>query len=154
MSSDPYIFKTDTLPSDERYLPPLANGLLGWRVFGDKMYMGGVYNGEAGECHRADLPCPLAARLKLEEPGRHCYSLDTHTGKLAHSLLPYCTCFVSLLASLGCGCSVCLCWTCACVHCPVWMLYTLSCQITSCSLLPRILSHFTELLYVILCHAM
>ncbi|KAJ8352226.1 hypothetical protein SKAU_G00237020 [Synaphobranchus kaupii] len=68
MTSDPYIFATDTLPSDERFLPPMANGLLGWRVFSDKMHMGGVYSGEAGACHRADLPCPLAVRLKLEEP--------------------------------------------------------------------------------------
>uniref|UniRef100_A0A3Q4HDF7 Protein-glucosylgalactosylhydroxylysine glucosidase n=1 Tax=Neolamprologus brichardi TaxID=32507 RepID=A0A3Q4HDF7_NEOBR len=29
--SDPYIFTTDTLPSDLRFLPPLANGHLGWR---------------------------------------------------------------------------------------------------------------------------
>ncbi|XP_064169079.1 protein-glucosylgalactosylhydroxylysine glucosidase isoform X2 [Anguilla rostrata] len=86
MTSDPYIFSTDTLPSDERFLPPLANGLLGWRVFGDRMHMGGVYNGEAGECHRADLPCPMAVRLKLEEPGRHAYSLDTHTGIFSHTV--------------------------------------------------------------------
>ncbi|XP_061077729.1 protein-glucosylgalactosylhydroxylysine glucosidase isoform X1 [Conger conger] len=86
MTSDPYIFETEALPSDERFLPPLANGLLGWRVFGDRMHMGGVYNGEAGECHRADLPCPLAVRMKLEETGKHTYSLDTHTGIFSHTV--------------------------------------------------------------------
>lgn len=86
MSSDAYVFSTDTLPSDDRFLPPLANGLLGWRVFSDRMHMGGIYNGEAGECHRADLPCPLAVRMKLEEPGTDNYSLDTRSGVFSHSM--------------------------------------------------------------------
>ncbi|KAF3854906.1 hypothetical protein F7725_022961 [Dissostichus mawsoni] len=60
---DPYIFSTDTLPSDRRFLPPLANGLLGWRVYNNIMHIGGVYNGEGGRCHRADVPCPLAVRV-------------------------------------------------------------------------------------------
>ncbi|XP_013981556.1 protein-glucosylgalactosylhydroxylysine glucosidase isoform X1 [Salmo salar] len=89
--ADPYIFTTDLLPLDPRFLPPLANGLLGWRVYGDIMHMGGVYNGEGGDCHRANLPCPLAVRMDLDEvekAGRlqHSYSLDTHTGIFTHSL--------------------------------------------------------------------
>lgn len=80
--SDPYIFSTDTLPSDLRFLPPLANGLLGWRVYNNIMHMGGVYNGEGGRCHRADVPCPLAVKVETEEAARHSYSLDTHTGSL------------------------------------------------------------------------
>lgn len=80
---DPYIFSTDTLPADRRFLPPLANGLLGWRVYSDTMHMGGVYNGEAGRCHRADVPCPLATEVGMEEeePVQHAYTLDTHTGE-------------------------------------------------------------------------
>lgn len=81
MTSDPYLFSTDTLPTDRRFLPPLANGLLGWRVYSDIMHVGGVYNGEGGTCHRADVPCPLAVELDLGvEPVQHTYTLDTHSG--------------------------------------------------------------------------
>ncbi|KAK2834693.1 hypothetical protein Q7C36_015394 [Tachysurus vachellii] len=85
-SADPYIFSTYSLPSDHRFLPPLTNGTLGWRVFGKIMHMGGVYNGQVGACHRADIPCPLAVRMKVKE-GKHMYSLDTHSGIFTHSLL-------------------------------------------------------------------
>lgn len=81
--SDPYIFTTYTLPSNLRFLPPLANGHLGWRVYNNIMHMGGVYNGEGGRCHRADVPCPLAVKVELEEPVQHTYSLDTHKGRLS-----------------------------------------------------------------------
>ncbi|XP_034542522.1 protein-glucosylgalactosylhydroxylysine glucosidase [Notolabrus celidotus] len=84
--SDPYIFSTDTLPGDLRFLPPLANGLLGWRVYNNIMHMGGVYNGEGGRCHRADVPCPLAVKVEMVEPAQHTYSLDTHTGVFTHTL--------------------------------------------------------------------
>lgn len=84
--SDPYIFSTDTLPTDRRFLPPLANGLLGWRVYNSIMHMGGVYNGEGGQCHRADVPCPLAVEVQTDDPAQHTYSLDTHTGVFAHTL--------------------------------------------------------------------
>ncbi|KAF7659857.1 hypothetical protein LDENG_00292130 [Lucifuga dentata] len=86
LESDPYIFSTNILPSDPRYLPPLANGLLGWRVYNTIMHMGGVYNGEGGRCHRADVPCPLAVTVETEEPTVHTYSLDTHTGVFTHTL--------------------------------------------------------------------
>ncbi|KAM3609247.1 uncharacterized protein V6R79_011816 [Siganus canaliculatus] len=84
--SDPYIFSTNTLPADRRFLPPLANGLLGWRVFNSIMHMGGVYNGQGGRCHRADIPCPLAVEVGVDEPAQHTYTLDTHTGIFTHSL--------------------------------------------------------------------
>lgn len=83
--SDPYVFTTDTLPTDLRFLPPLANGLLGWRVYNNIMHMGGVYNGEGGRCHRADVPCPLAVKIEVEEPAQHTYSLDTGKGDLCLS---------------------------------------------------------------------
>ncbi|XP_060770456.1 protein-glucosylgalactosylhydroxylysine glucosidase isoform X1 [Neoarius graeffei] len=85
-SADPYIFSTHLLPSDHRFLPPLTNGTLGWRVFEKIMHEGGVYNGELGACHRADIPCPLAVRMNVEE-GKHTYSLDAHTGIFTHSVL-------------------------------------------------------------------
>lgn len=77
---DPYIFTSNSLPSDPRFLPPLANGLLGWRVYNNIMHMGGVYNGEGGHCHRADVPCPLAVKVETEDPAQHSYTLDAHTG--------------------------------------------------------------------------
>nr|XP_057931529.1 protein-glucosylgalactosylhydroxylysine glucosidase isoform X2 [Doryrhamphus excisus] len=86
MSTDPYTFSSDSLPSDLRFLPPLANGLLGWRVYNDVFHMGRVYNGEGGECHRADVPCPLAVTVEMEEGGEDSYSLDTHTGVFSHTL--------------------------------------------------------------------
>ncbi|KAF5908280.1 Protein-glucosylgalactosylhydroxylysine glucosidase, partial [Clarias magur] len=84
-SDDPYVFSSDSLPSDHRFLPPLTNGTLGWRVFGKMMHKGGVYNGEVGACHRADLPCPLAVRMNVEE-GNHTYSLDARAGMFTHSI--------------------------------------------------------------------
>lgn len=78
--SDLYVFSADSLPADPRFLPPLANGLLGWRVYDGVMHMGGVYNGEGGRCHRADVPCPLAVEVKLEEPVQQEYALDARSG--------------------------------------------------------------------------
>ncbi|KAJ3595880.1 hypothetical protein NHX12_002292 [Muraenolepis orangiensis] len=84
---DPYIFTTNTLPNDPRFLPPLANGLLGWRVYNNIMHMGSVYNGEGGRCHRADIPCPLSVTMEMEEPMHaQTYSLDTRTGVFTHTL--------------------------------------------------------------------
>ncbi|KAL0968837.1 hypothetical protein UPYG_G00272530 [Umbra pygmaea] len=89
--ADPYIFTTDLLPSDPRFMPPLANGLVGWQVYSDIMHMGGVYNGEGGDCHRANLPCPLAVRMEIEHDEmaghlQHSYTLDTHIGIFSHTL--------------------------------------------------------------------
>lgn len=81
MTSDPdYIFRANFLPSDPRFMPPLANGLLGWRVFDSMMHMGGVYNGEGGNCHRGNIPCPLAVQVKTAGMGEHMYELDMHKG--------------------------------------------------------------------------
>ncbi|XP_051545366.1 protein-glucosylgalactosylhydroxylysine glucosidase isoform X2 [Myxocyprinus asiaticus] len=90
MTSDPvdlYIFTSDTLPSDPRFMPPLTNGLLGWSVFNRVMHMGGVYNGEGGACHRANIPCPLAVQMKTEEVGQHMYKLDMRSGIFSHTIV-------------------------------------------------------------------
>uniref|UniRef100_A0A8C5FN89 Protein-glucosylgalactosylhydroxylysine glucosidase n=1 Tax=Gadus morhua TaxID=8049 RepID=A0A8C5FN89_GADMO len=84
--SDPYIFTSNTLPRDSRFLPPLANGLLGWRVYHSIMHMGSVYNGEGGDCHRADVPCPLSVTMEMEDPVQQSYSLNTHTGVFTHTI--------------------------------------------------------------------
>ncbi|KAM9376474.1 protein-glucosylgalactosylhydroxylysine glucosidase [Pholidichthys leucotaenia] len=85
LNLDPYIFTTDMLPSDLRFLPPLANGLLGWKVYNNIMHVGGIYNGEGGRCHRADVPCPSAVKVEMEEPVQHAYSLNTRTGIFTHT---------------------------------------------------------------------
>lgn len=87
--SDPFIFSADSLPADPRFLPPLANGLLGWRVYNTVMHVGGVYSGEGGRCHRADVPCPLAVEVKMEEAARQEYTLDARKG---HPPVPQRTC--------------------------------------------------------------
>ncbi|XP_077596971.1 protein-glucosylgalactosylhydroxylysine glucosidase [Stigmatopora nigra] len=86
MSVDPYTFISDSLPADHRFLPPLANGLLGWKVYNNTMHMGGVYNGGQGQCHRADVPCPFAVTVETEEAGKDSYSLDTNIGVFTHTL--------------------------------------------------------------------
>lgn len=86
-TSDPYVFTSDAMPPDPRFAPPLANGLLGWRVYSGIMHMGGVYNGEGGRCHRADIPCPLSVALETDKPAQHTYSLDARAGIFTHTLL-------------------------------------------------------------------
>ncbi|TRY97056.1 hypothetical protein DNTS_001462 [Danionella cerebrum] len=81
-----YIFTSDSLPADPRYMPPLANGLLGFRVFDPVMHMGGVYNGEGGACHRANIPCPLAVQMKTPQNGKHLYELNMRQGMFSHTV--------------------------------------------------------------------
>ncbi|XP_041075163.1 protein-glucosylgalactosylhydroxylysine glucosidase [Polyodon spathula] len=86
--NDPYHFSSDTLPSDPRFMATVANGFVGTRVFGDVMHVGGVYSGGVGVCHRADVPSPLAVRVRLdrtESSGlRQRYTLDTRAGWFTH----------------------------------------------------------------------
>ena len=37
-------------------MPSLANGNLGFTIYGDSIYMNGIYNGEAGNSRRARIP--------------------------------------------------------------------------------------------------
>ncbi|XP_069037660.1 protein-glucosylgalactosylhydroxylysine glucosidase isoform X2 [Lepisosteus oculatus] len=87
---DPYVFTADSLPSDPRFLATVANGYLGTRAFGSVLHVGGIYNGLAGACHRADVPSPLAVQLELPQAGtgppRHSYTLDTRRGVFSHCL--------------------------------------------------------------------
>ncbi|RXM30030.1 Acid trehalase-like protein 1 [Acipenser ruthenus] len=86
---DPYLFTSDTLPSDPRFMATVANGFVGTRVFGDVMHVGGVYSGGVGVCHRADVPSPLAVRVRLDRADssglRQQYTLDTRAGWFTHS---------------------------------------------------------------------
>jgi hypothetical protein len=61
------------LPDDEKLLPALANGHIGFTVFGRSVYMNGLYNGEKGFSHRASIP--NYANIKIEENSHdHCFS--------------------------------------------------------------------------------
>ena len=44
------------LPTDEKLLPTLSNGHLGFTLFSDSIYMNGLYNGKGGLSHRARIP--------------------------------------------------------------------------------------------------
>ncbi|XP_021701920.1 protein-glucosylgalactosylhydroxylysine glucosidase isoform X2 [Aedes aegypti] len=61
--------KTTTMMSqsanDEELLPTLANGHLGFTVFGDAIYMNGLYNGHRGLSHRARIANIANIRLSF-----------------------------------------------------------------------------------------
>ncbi|KAH8266659.1 hypothetical protein KR018_007971, partial [Drosophila ironensis] len=45
-----------SLPSDLNFMPTLGNGHLGYTVYGDAIFMNGVYNGPGGNSKRARIP--------------------------------------------------------------------------------------------------
>ncbi|XP_053575935.1 protein-glucosylgalactosylhydroxylysine glucosidase [Bombina bombina] len=87
-NNEPWIFITDSLPSDPRLMATVANGYLGSRVFSDVLHVNGVYNGSVGDCHRADVPSPLNVRLcpAKEEIISEKFLLNTKTGTFNHIL--------------------------------------------------------------------
>ncbi|XP_051778005.1 protein-glucosylgalactosylhydroxylysine glucosidase isoform X2 [Erpetoichthys calabaricus] len=90
MTEDDYIFTSDKLPSDPRYMATVSNGFVGTRVFDELIHVNGVYNGGLGDCHRANIPSPLAVRINMNEISqedlKHSYTLDTHAGWFTHTL--------------------------------------------------------------------
>ncbi|XP_055640447.1 protein-glucosylgalactosylhydroxylysine glucosidase-like [Toxorhynchites rutilus septentrionalis] len=61
---------SDCPPSaDERLLPTLANGHLGFTVFEDAIYMNGLYNGHRGLSHRAKIANVANLRLAVTDDG-------------------------------------------------------------------------------------
>ncbi|XP_043068693.1 protein-glucosylgalactosylhydroxylysine glucosidase [Drosophila bipectinata] len=52
----PYLLQTYSLPSDLNFMPTLGNGHLGYTVYGDAIFMNGVYNGAGGNSKRARIP--------------------------------------------------------------------------------------------------
>ncbi|XP_023301582.2 protein-glucosylgalactosylhydroxylysine glucosidase [Lucilia cuprina] len=51
-----FLLKPNSLPDDLNFMPSLSNGHLGFTVFGDSIYINGVYNGYKGNSRRARLP--------------------------------------------------------------------------------------------------
>ncbi|NWQ83473.1 PGGHG glucosidase, partial [Columbina picui] len=81
VSGDPAVFSATALPADPRLLPTLTNACLGTQLYRDVLHLNGVYNGAAGDTHRADIPSPLSVRMGL--PGdcvAETFTLDTRTG--------------------------------------------------------------------------
>ncbi|XP_033150831.1 LOW QUALITY PROTEIN: protein-glucosylgalactosylhydroxylysine glucosidase [Drosophila busckii] len=60
-----YLLKTNSLPADLNFMPSLSNGHLGYTVFGDAIFMNGVYNGAAGNSQRARIPNWLNIKAEL-----------------------------------------------------------------------------------------
>ncbi|XP_013098590.2 protein-glucosylgalactosylhydroxylysine glucosidase [Stomoxys calcitrans] len=51
-----FVLEPPRLPSDLNFMPSISNGNLGLTVFGDAIYVNGVYNGFKGESRRARFP--------------------------------------------------------------------------------------------------
>ncbi|XP_037810155.1 protein-glucosylgalactosylhydroxylysine glucosidase isoform X2 [Lucilia sericata] len=51
-----FLLKPNSLPDDLNFMPSLSNGHLGFTIFGDAIYINGVYNGYKGNSRRARLP--------------------------------------------------------------------------------------------------
>lgn len=81
VSGDPTVFTATALPADPRLLPTLTNACLGTRLYRDVLHLNGVYNGAAGDTHRAGIPSPLNVRMGLPGGGAaETFTLDTQTG--------------------------------------------------------------------------
>ncbi|NWI10896.1 PGGHG glucosidase, partial [Crypturellus soui] len=85
---DPAVFSCASLPADPRLLATVTNAYLGTRVYRDVLHVIGVYNGAAGDTHRADIPSP--ANVRMVKPGAdelsETFALDTRTGTFSHVL--------------------------------------------------------------------
>ncbi|XP_042641242.1 protein-glucosylgalactosylhydroxylysine glucosidase isoform X2 [Tyto alba] len=85
---DPAVFTSTSLPSDPRLLATVTNAYLGTRVYRDILHVNGVYNGAAGDTHRADIPSPVNVRMTV--PGAdslaETFTLNTRTGTFSHVL--------------------------------------------------------------------
>lgn len=72
------------LPSNTRFMPSIGNGHLAATIFGDTIYMNGLYNGRTGRSHRARIPNWANIRLNSTLSPHHnslpVYSLDTKEG--------------------------------------------------------------------------
>ncbi|XP_074951424.1 protein-glucosylgalactosylhydroxylysine glucosidase isoform X2 [Phalacrocorax aristotelis] len=85
---DPATFTSASLPSDPRLLATVTNAYLGTRVYRDILHVNGVYNGAAGDTHRADIPSPVNVRMAVPSAGSpaETFTLATRTGTFSHVL--------------------------------------------------------------------
>lgn len=80
---DPAVFTSTCLPSDSRLLATVTNAYLGTRVYCNILHVSGVYNGAAGDTHRADIPSPVNVRMTVPDGDVpvETFTLNTRTGK-------------------------------------------------------------------------
>ncbi|XP_062823571.1 protein-glucosylgalactosylhydroxylysine glucosidase isoform X1 [Anolis carolinensis] len=85
---DPTVFSCSVLPSDPRLLATVTNAYLGTRVYRNILHVNGVYNGAAGDTHRADIPSPVNVRMSVTagDSLSETFSLDTKTGTYTHTI--------------------------------------------------------------------
>ncbi|OXB74380.1 UNVERIFIED_CONTAM: hypothetical protein H355_002445, partial [Colinus virginianus] len=85
---DPAVFSSTCLPSDPRLLATVTNAYLGTRVYRDILHVNGVYNGAAGDTHRADIPSPVNVRMAVPDGDVpvETFTLNTRTGTFSHML--------------------------------------------------------------------
>ncbi|XP_055591897.1 protein-glucosylgalactosylhydroxylysine glucosidase-like [Uranotaenia lowii] len=73
-----YLFTANKLP-DQAVRPTLANGNLGFVIYGDAVHMNGVYNGAGGVSHRARIPNYANIQINTcsgAEPSNCAFQLD------------------------------------------------------------------------------
>jgi len=79
-----WIFSSRTLPDDKELLPTISNGFVGTRIFDDRVYAAGVFNGDHLSSHRAMIPSTLPLNITLlKEPGQTsetCFTLNAKAG--------------------------------------------------------------------------
>ncbi|XP_062551750.1 protein-glucosylgalactosylhydroxylysine glucosidase-like [Armigeres subalbatus] len=80
-----YLFNSNQFP-DSTSVPTLSNGNLGFTVFGDSVFLTGVYNGRGSQSHRARIPNYANVQLSLcsqpETNPPYCtYQLDIKFGR-------------------------------------------------------------------------
>ncbi|XP_041778419.1 protein-glucosylgalactosylhydroxylysine glucosidase-like isoform X1 [Anopheles merus] len=85
-----FLFNATKLPN-KAVTPTLANGHLGFVVYGYSVHLNGVYNGLKGVSHRARIPnyanIQLANCSSLQTQPRNChYQLDMRSGKFRTTL--------------------------------------------------------------------
>ncbi|XP_053673426.1 protein-glucosylgalactosylhydroxylysine glucosidase-like [Anopheles nili] len=85
-----FLFNSTKLPA-KAVTPTLANGHLGFVVYGDSVHLNGVYNGLKGVSHRARIPNFANIQLfncssLLAQPKNCHYQLDMRTGKFRTTL--------------------------------------------------------------------
>ncbi|XP_077977259.1 protein-glucosylgalactosylhydroxylysine glucosidase-like [Glandiceps talaboti] len=90
-STDPTVFVSDKLPSNNRYMASVGNGYVSTVVYSNTVYMNGVYNGFLSQSHRARIPSPNSIQVSLAGNAIHdgsnqSYALDVNKGVFFHRI--------------------------------------------------------------------
>ncbi|XP_078001372.1 protein-glucosylgalactosylhydroxylysine glucosidase-like [Glandiceps talaboti] len=92
-STDPTIFMSYKLPSNNRYMASVGNGYLSTVVYGNTVYVNGVYNGFLAQSHRARIPSTNSIQVSLAgkvfsdaTDVNQSYALDVNKGVFFHRI--------------------------------------------------------------------